>query len=135
MKHAQAAALLPKVFIGGCHLLQQVGDVIGHIRHLGTLTAVTDALEVLLRSNQKTLTQQHGEAGGHGTRTRRREPDTRWLQIKIDVTESVSGLWRHRVVTRLGPKTSRAAPEKPLMIKPEYLYSKVLIFYFGGCLK
>lgn len=91
--------LLPKVFISGCHLLQQVGDVIRHIRHLGTFTAVTDALEVFLRSNQETLTQKHGEAGGHGIRTRRREPDTRWVQIKIDVTEKFSGLWRRRVDT------------------------------------
>lgn len=61
--------VLPKVFVSRCHFLQQVGDVVRHIRHLGTLTAVTDAMKVTLRQSLKDtgatdLTRQHGEAGG-----------------------------------------------------------------------
>lgn len=43
---AREPSVLPKVFVGWCHFLQQVGDVVRHIRHLGTLTAVSGTMEI-----------------------------------------------------------------------------------------
>lgn len=77
-KHAHCpSTVLPKVFVSRCHFLQQVGDVVRHIRHLGTLTAVTDAMKVTLRENLKDTgatdsSRQHGEAGGDGERANTR---------------------------------------------------------------
>lgn len=36
------AWILPKIFVGGCHLLQEIGDVIGYVSHLGQLALEGD---------------------------------------------------------------------------------------------
>lgn len=41
VSHTHCNSVLPKVFVSGCHFLQQVGDIVGNAGHPGTLTPVS----------------------------------------------------------------------------------------------